>query len=467
MKENIKDLFKKTFGVEPNSICEIAAHGSSRKYFRCQTEVVKVLAAYNGDKKENLAFIDFAKQLKAKGINVPAIIAVDEEKDIYLLEDLGNTTLFDFISSASENEILDIYSKIVRTLPKIQIEAGKGFDFTNAYPRKAFDLQSLQWDLNYFKYYFLKLADIPFNEQELENDFEVLENYLLNCNCDFLLYRDFQSRNIMLKDNYEIFFIDFQGARKGALQYDIASLLYDAKANLSPATREKLLAIYIEEVKKYIDINEEDFIAHFYAYVYIRIMQAMGSYGYRGYFQKKEHFLKSIPFAIENIRFLEENIKLPIELPALHNIFQQIITNEKLLSISKSNCVLNVNIKSFSYKKGYPHDTSGNGGGFVFDCRALPNPGRYEEYKSLNGLDKEVIDFLEEKEEVQEFFKNVCSLINQSCKEYQRRGFSNLSVYFGCTGGQHRSVFFAQKLANYLKNKENIKVITQHIEQNQ
>jgi RNase adaptor protein for sRNA GlmZ degradation len=196
-------------------------------------------------------------------------------------------------------------------------------------------------------------------------------------------------------------------------------------------------------------------------------MQAMGSYGYRGYFQKKEHFLKSIPFAIENIRFLEENIKLPIELPALHNIFQQIITNEKLLSISKSNCVLNVNIKSFSYKKGYPHDTSGNGGGFVFDCRALPNPGRYEEYKSLNGLDKEVIDFLEEKEEVQEFFKNVCSLINQSCKEYQRRGFSNLSVYFGCTGGQHRSVFFAQKLANYLKNKENIKVITQHIEQNQ
>jgi aminoglycoside/choline kinase family phosphotransferase len=467
MKENIKLLFKKTFGVEPNSICEIAAHGSSRKYFRCSTEVVKVLAAYNSDKKENIAFIDFAKQLKHSGINVPAIIAVDEENDIYLLEDLGNTTLFDFISTANENEIVDIYSKIVRILPKIQIEAGRHFDYTNAYPRKAFDVQSLQWDLNYFKYYFLKLADIPFNEQELENDFEVLKNYLLDCDCEYLLYRDFQSRNIMLKDNYEIFFIDFQGARKGALQYDIASLLYDAKANLSPETREKLLNIYIEEVKKYKDIKEDDFRNRFYAYVYIRIMQAMGSYGYRGYFQKKEHFLKSIPFAIENIRYLENNINLPVDLPCMHGIFQQIITNEKLLSISKNNSILNVNIKSFSFKKGYPHDTSGNGGGFIFDCRALPNPGRYEEYKSLNGLDASVIEFLETKEEVKLFFESVCSLINQSCAEYQRRGFSNLSVYFGCTGGQHRSVFLAQKLANYLKNRENIKVNVQHIEQNQ
>lgn len=465
MKENIKQLFKKTFGVEPNSISEIAAHGSSRQYFRCSTEVVKVLAAYNSDKKENLAFIDFAKQLKQKGINVPAIIAVDEQNDIYLLEDLGNTTLFDFISSAEENDVLNVYSKIVRTLPKIQIEAGKGFDYTNAYPRKAFDLQSLQWDLNYFKYYFLKLADIPFNEQELENDFKVLEDYLLSCDCEHLLYRDFQSRNIMLKDNYEIYFIDFQGARKGALQYDIASLLYDAKANLKPETREKLLNIYIEEVKKYIKIDEQDFVNHFYAYVYIRIMQAMGSYGYRGYFQKKEHFLKSIPFAIENIRFLEENIHLPIDLPCIHNIFHQIITNEKLLSISKNNNILNISIKSFSYKKGYPHDTSGNGGGFIFDCRALPNPGRYDEYKNLNGLDAEVINYLESKEEVDLFFSNVKSLIEQSCKEYIRRGFTNLSVYFGCTGGQHRSVFLAQKLANYLKNKENIKVNIQHIEQ--
>lgn len=467
MKESIKLLFKKTFGVEPNSICEIAAHGSSRKYFRCSTEVVKVLGAYNSDKKENIAFIDFAKQLKQKGINVPAIIAVDEENDIYLLEDLGNTTLFDFISTANENEIFDIYSKVVRYLPKIQIETGKNFDFTNAYPRKAFDLQSLQWDLNYFKYYFLKLADIPFNEQDLENDFKVLEDYLLNCNCDYLLYRDFQSRNIMIKDNYEIFFIDFQGARKGALQYDIASLLYDAKANLSTETREKLLGIYIEEVKKYIDIDEQDFVNHFYAYVYIRIMQAMGSYGYRGYFQKKEHFLKSIPFAIENIRYLEENVKLPINLPCIHSVFQQIITNEKLLSISKNKNILTVNVKSFSFKKGYPHDTSGNGGGFIFDCRALPNPGRYEEYKSLNGLDKAVIDFLEDKEEVRFFFDNAKALVEQSCKEYIRRGFTNLSVYFGCTGGQHRSVFLAQKLANHLKNEENINIIVQHIEQNQ
>ena len=195
-------------------------------------------------------------------------------------------------------------------------------------------------------------------------------------------------------------------------------------------------------------------------------MQAMGSYGYRGYFQKKEHFLKSIPFAIENIRYLEDNIKLPIELPCIHSIFQQIINNEKLLSISKNNSILNINIKSFSFKKGYPHDTSGNGGGFIFDCRALPNPGRYEEFKSLNGLDESVIEYLESKEEVSFFIENVRSLIEQSCKEYQRRGFSNLSVYFGCTGGQHRSVFLAQKLANYLKNKENIKVIVQHIEQN-
>lgn len=464
MREKIEKLFYDTFSFSVDRMEEISAHGSSRRYFRCISGAVRVLAAYNADRKENMAFVDYAEQLRKKGINVPDIYAVDMENGIYLLEDLGDETLFDFISASNYREIEDVYTRVVRILPKIQVEAGKGFDYTNAYPRKDFDSQSIQWDLNYFKYYFLKLADIPFNEEELEKDFASLKDYLLDCDCSYFMYRDFQSRNIMLKDG-DIYFIDFQGARRGALQYDLASLLYDAKANLSEQLRKKLLSVYLEELGKYVRIDEKEFTDRFYAYVYIRIMQAMGSYGYRGYFQKKEHFLKSIPFALKNLSYLQDNVVLPVELKYISHLFRQMICSEKLRSLSGVSHKLTVRIKSFSYKKGYPHDVSGNGGGFVFDCRALPNPGRYDKYKYMTGMDDEVREFLEGDEQVEKFYENVLGLVRQSCGEYLRRQFTSLSVYFGCTGGQHRSVYFACRLARELSSDDNLNVILQHVEQ--
>ncbi len=468
MISKIKDLFLKTFGEEVEKIEKMSAHGSKREYFRLYSSNIKCLAATNEDKLENIAFVDFAEQLLKKGIRVPKILAQDLDNDMYFIEDLGDVTLFDLIElerkgEVSFQEIKEYYYKVIKELPKIQILAGKDFDYSNAYPRKSFDRQSISWDLSYFKYYFLKLSGIAFNEQELENDFNTLTNYLLSADCSYFLYRDFQSRNIMIIDN-EPAFIDFQGGRQGALQYDLASLLFDGKADLKPEFREELLALYIKEAKKYIEIDEKKFRSYFYVYVYVRIMQAMGAYGYRGYFERKEHFLKSIPFVLKNLDYLDKNINLDINIPYLQKVFRDMISSEKLQNISKQK--LKVSINSFSYKRGYPQDLSGNGGGFVFDCRAIHNPGKYDEYKNLNGKDKEVIDFLEKEEDGKEFFYNASNLVNNSIKTYLRRGFTNLSVSFGCTGGQHRSVFFAEKLAKLLSQNSDIDVVLKHLEQN-
>ncbi|MEE1096835.1 MAG: RNase adapter RapZ [Bacteroidales bacterium] len=465
MEKAIKDLFYRTYGVMPNEFESLSAHGSARKYFRLRSATLTVIGAYNSDEKENLAFVSYANQLSDRGLNVPKIIAVDEKQNVYLQEDLGDLTLFDYIKTASEEDVKKIYTKIVKILPRWQVEATKGFDYTNAYPRQRFDAQSIQWDLNYFKYYFLKLAEIPFDEESLEADFAVLKDYLLNCECEYFLYRDFQSRNIMLHKN-DVYFIDFQGARQGALQYDVASLLYDAKANLSEELREELLQVYLEELSKYISIDKEEFVNKYYAYVYIRIMQAMGSYGYRGYFQGKTHFLQSIPYALENIALLQKNKRLKLELPCLNFVFASMLENDRLKKISNDNYQLTINVKSFSFKKGYPQDTSGNGGGYVFDCRCLPNPGRYEEYKDKTGLDEEVIDYLEKEQEVEQFYNNAKQMVLQSVEKYKERKFTFLSVYFGCTGGRHRSVYMTQRLAKDLEKDSKLKVIIQHIEQN-
>ncbi len=465
MKEEIAELFRKTYGEMPDCFTPIAPHGSSRTYYRVGNAKHTVVAAYNADEKENRAFVDFAKQLRHRGVNVPEIMAEDLEHGIYLQEDLGDRTLFDFIKTASPEEIRQTYKRIVRELPRLQITATKGFDYTNAYPRKRFDAQSIRWDLNYFKYYFLKLADIPFSEDELERDFDTLTHYLLDTDTSFFLYRDFQSRNIMLKEG-EIFFIDFQGARQGALQYDLASLLYDAKADLSEELRKELLQTYMEELKKLIPVDEQEFIDRFYAYVYIRIMQATGSYGYRGWFQQKTHFLQSIPFALDNLSRLQNAKRLKPNLPHLDRIFDRMVCNEKLRQLGRDSYKLTIAIKSFSYKKGYPHDISGNGGGYIFDCRCLPNPGRYERYKQMTGKDAEVIAFLEKEPEAEEFYAAAKSLVMQSIRRYKQRRFTNLSVYFGCTGGRHRSVYMAQRLATELQKDEELDVQVSHVEQN-
>ena len=331
------------------------------------------------------------------------------------------------------------------------------------YPRASFDRQSINWDLNYFKYYFLKLAGIPFNEQALEDDFSSLTDFLLTADHDYFLYRDFQSRNVMLRDG-QPFFLDYQGGRKGALQYDIASLLYDGKADLPPELRQELLDHYLDCLGGYIPLNREAFMEHYYAYVYVRILQALGAYGFRGFFERKAHFLQSVPYALKNLRWLAHHVELPIALPALMDAVQAMLASEKLQSLASSADVLTVRIFSFSFHREKPADESGNGGGFVFDARSIPNPGREEQFKTLTGKDVPVSDYLNSQASVHQFFANVVSLVDTSVAAYQKRGFKSLMVSFGCTGGQHRSVYFAEQLAKHLHGASGVEVVLRHVE---
>ena len=469
IKDQLFNLFESHFKEEVTFFEQLPASGSYREYVRIKSVNHQVIGAYNQDIKENQAFLEFSAHFRNKNIPVPHIYAVNSNMDCYLQEDLGNTTLFDFISTTRENEgfsikIVDEYKKVLHELPRIQLVAGKDIDYSVCYPREAFDKQSMMWDLNYFKYYFLKLAKIPFDEQALEDDFQTFSDYLLAVDNNAFLYRDFQSRNVMLKDG-KVYFIDYQGGRKGALQYDLASLLYDAKANIPEAEREELLEFYLDELSQYKQVNRDKFKALFGGYVLIRIMQAMGAYGFRGFYEKKEHFLKSIPFALKNLETLLAKNTIQAKLPELFKVLKAVTESVFLKTISPSNDRLTVRVSSFSYKKGIPHDPSGNGGGFVFDCRAIHNPGRYLEYKHLTGKDPQVQEFLEEKSTIANFMASVISLVSQSVEVYSSRGFSHLCVSFGCTGGQHRSVYAAEKLAEYLRNNYPVTVVLQHIEQ--
>jgi len=307
-----------------------------------------------------------------------------------------------------------------------------------------------------------------------------LTEFLLNARRDYFLYRDFQSRNIMLRkirNEEQPFFLDYQGGRKGALQYDIASLLYDAKADLPPDLRQQLLDHYLDTLARLLDLDRSEFMRFYYPYVYVRIMQALGAYGFRGFYERKQHFLQSVPYALNNIRWLLHNVELPIPLPTLMEAFKSMVASDKLQGLTaaagKLPEKLTVRIVSFSFHRGLPQDDTGNGGGFVFDGRGLPNPGREERFKSLTGKDAPVIDYLDRQESVQQFLASAESLVDLSVSEYQRRGFKHLMVSFGCTGGQHRSVYLAEQLAKYLRNKSNsksdagVEVAVHHREQEQ
>jgi len=469
IKDQLISLFESHFKEEVTFFEQLPGSGSYREYARMKSAGHQVIGAFNNDVKENQAFLEFSAHFRNKNIPVPHIYATSSDLKTYLQQDLGNTTLFDFLTQTRETEgfsvkIVDVYKKVLRELPRIQLVAGKDIDYSVCYPRDAFDKQSMMWDLNYFKYYFLKLAKIPFDEQALEDDFQAFSDYLLAVDNNAFLYRDFQSRNVMLKDG-EVYFIDYQGGRKGALQYDLASLLYDAKANIPEAEREELLEFYLNELSQYKHVDREKFKSLFGGYVLIRIMQAMGAYGFRGFYEKKEHFLKSIPFALRNLETLLARNTIQAALPELFKVLKAVTESSFLRSISPVNDRLTVRVSSFSYKKGIPKDPSGNGGGFVFDCRAIHNPGKYEEYKHLTGKDPQVQQFLEEKSTMADFLAPVISLVSHSVEVYSLRGFSHLCVSFGCTGGQHRSVYAAEKLAEYLKNNYPVEVVLQHIEQ--
>jgi aminoglycoside/choline kinase family phosphotransferase len=466
----LKKLFERHFHLPVERIQPLQGDlgASGRKIIRLTGEKVSAVGVQYGVREENVAFLEFSRHFRRHGLPVPEIYAEDLDHGAYLEEDLGDTTLFEFLSKnrSGENiapQVVEAYRQAVAVLPRFQVEAGRDLNYNVCYPRASFDRQSIVWDLNYFKYYFLRLAGIPFNEQALEDDFGRLTDFLLTASRDYFLYRDFQSRNVMLR-GAQPFLVDYQGGRKGALQYDIASLLYDAKADLPPELRRQLLDHYLDRLAGFIELDREAFMRHYYAYVYVRVMQALGAYGFRGFYERKAHFLQSVPYALKNLRWLLRNVELPVALPTLMDALKSMLASEKLQSHTPQSENLLVRIFSFSFHRNLPQDDTGHGGGFVFDVRSLPNPGREERFKALTGKDAPVIDYLNQQESVRQFLAGVIPLVDSSVNNYQQRGFKNLMVSFGCTGGQHRSVYLAEQLAKRLRGRKGVDVVVRHLE---
>ena len=464
-------LFESWSGEAVDSITKLVQSGSDRTYYRLKSKTKTCIGTYSPDKKENRAFVSFSRHFRSKGLPVPELFLVDEERDIYLQEDLGDTALYQLLPSEKQvfsEHLVALYKKIITLLAQMQIKGGEGLNYDVCYPRAAFDQQSMLWDLHYFKNYFLKLAKIPFDEQALEDDFDRLIGFLQQADCQYFLFRDFQSRNIMIYDNNP-YFIDYQGGRKGALQYDLASLLFQAKGNIPHNIREELLDHYLDCAETLTSIDRKAFTKYYYGYVLIRCLQAMGAYGFRGLYERKPHFIASIPYAIRNIEWLLNNIQIPVKMPELLKSLRHVVDSKQFEPFDKkkgAESPLTVSITSFSYlKTGIPHDDSGHGGGFVFDCRAIENPGRYDEYRRLTGRDKPVIEFLRQQKSMDDFLQNTFALIDNAVENYIERKHSSLSVHFGCTGGQHRSVYSADQLARHLNDKYGVKINLKHIQQ--
>ena len=521
--QNILAELTRSIGETPKKILPIAESGSARKYYRIITDKRSLIGTYSSNIEENEAFLTFSKHFHDLGLNVPEVFAVNEERTCYLQSDFGDDNLFVHVQKAlmannvsalrqaqgpldngpstgsetlasdsrfaslrgtkqskldgpstpstgsgteGSGTLISLYKKALSHLVKLQVLGHKGLDYSKAYPTERFDRQAIIDDLNYFKYYFVKPhEEIDFNETRLGKDFEAFADFVSQVPCEFFMYRDFQSRNIMVKDG-ELYFIDFQGGRKGPLNYDVVSLLYQVKAQIPQSVRDELIQYYKEELKQFVDLEVVKFDTYQPYFVYLRLMQVLGAYGFRGLIQKKSHFIESIPYALKEIEALSKAMPLTAY-PELQGVINQLnkLDAKYAALIAPPVGKLTVTINSFSFRKGYPADFSGNGGGFVFDCRALPNPGREPEFKTKTGRDWEVIDYLMAKPPVHEFLDHVKSIVKQSVDNYRERHFSNLMVSFGCTGGQHRSVFFAQTIYEWLKKEyPNIHLKLNHIE---
>jgi aminoglycoside/choline kinase family phosphotransferase len=472
--KSLTSIFKQYFNFEAEKVAALPQSGSYREYYRLRGQGTTAIGVYNFDRKENEAFLDFTKHFLSKGLLVPEIYQENLNENVYLLQDLGDTSLFSFLNDNREDDdfppsAIDLYKNVLEQLPAFQIRGNDGLNYSKCYPRNSFDKQSMMWDLSYFKYYFLKLAKVSFDEQELENDFETFSDWLLKEDSDYFLYRDFQSRNVMVH-NGEPYFIDYQGGRKGALQYDVASLLFDAKADIPAEIRDELLEHYLRHLGKYKQVNETKFRDYYIGFALIRLMQAMGAFGFRGIHEKKPHFLASIPYAIGNMTFILSNYDIPIKIPHLLKVLASLEDSPELKQFGETRRQIDklvIEINSFSFRRGIPIDQSENGGGFVFDCRAIHNPGRYNEFKNLTGKDKEVIKFLQTESQADQFVQDAFALVKQSVRVYLKRNFTNLMVNFGCTGGQHRSVYCASKMQSLLKKEfgDSIDIIVYHREQ--
>ena len=463
--ELLAQLYQSYTGEAPTSIEPLPGAGSNRKYFRLKGKE-SLIGVYGTSTEENRAFIYMARHFSQKGLPVPRILAEAPDQSAYLQDDLGDTSLFQLIKQGRESgnfsdEETNILKRTIRLLPQIQFEGSKDMDFSYCYPLATFNRRSILWDLNYFKYCFLKATGLEFQENLLEDDFERMADTLLQIEPQVFMYRDFQSRNIMIREE-KPYFIDFQGGRKGPFYYDVASFLWQAKANYPDSLRQELLDEYLDALRPYHAIDKEQFLTTLRHFVLFRTLQVLGAYGFRGYFEKKAHFIQSVPYAIENLRQLLET-DFP-EYPYLCLMLRKLTELPQFASI-RNRRKLTVRVMSFSYKKGIPEDPSGNGGGYVFDCRSVHNPGKYEQYKQLTGRDKPVIDFLEQDGEILQFLEHVDALADAHVQRFLERGFTNLSICFGCTGGQHRSVYSAEHVAHHLNEKFGVRIRLIHREQ--
>ncbi len=464
------DLLARQSGTRLERMVAMPPAGSPREYYRLHLEDKRVVVGvFNPDKKENLSYYHFTRHFKSAGLNVPDIYAASEDYHYFLLQDLGNETLMSFLErnreTLSENEITNLFEKAVDDLLRFQMEGLNSFPFQYAYPVKAFNKRAVLYDLNYFKYAFIKANNIVFNEEQLQDDFEALAKTLLESGNDYFQYRDFQSRNIMIHDN-RYWYIDFQGGRKGPLQYDLVSLIYQAKAKLKQRQRDELYRYYLKKLGK---INSEavvSFKKNFSDFVFFRLIQILGAYGFRGLLQRKTHFLESIYPALETLEEQLGTKRFSVHLPELTALLEQsVLLKEAFRGTPSKQGKLLVEINSFSYKKcGIPYDISPNGGGFVFDCRALPNPGRILELSDYTGKDEKIIRFFEGFEEIARFKQNVFNLVDQSVEKYLSRRFTKLQVNFGCTGGKHRSVYMAESLKKHLEGHPGVVVTVHHKE---
>ncbi len=472
MIDAVSEVYKNWCGQSPEAVDVLPQSGSDRRYFRLYgKEDATVIATLGINVPENEAFIYFSNHFKNKGLHVPEVLAVSEDKTIYLQNDLGNVSLLNVLEKKGyTDETYALFKESLHQLARVQVLGDDGLNYDNCLTNKEFGRQAIMADLLYFKYYFLDGLRKPYDKQELIDDFEALSSYLTFTEFKFFMFRDFQSRNIQIKNN-EVFFIDYQGGMKGAPQYDVASIIWQARANLPDEWKGNLLEDYMNSFESIIGqpLDRAVFQSQYNGYVLIRLLQVLGAYGFRGLFERKAQFLTSIPLALKNLQWFIEHYSIGIAVPEFKRVLELCVEEEIVQRFTPvqadETTALTVKVCSFSYKKGLPPDTGGNGGGFVFDARGIDNPGRHEEYKTIHGRDKPVMEYLERQTRMHDFLNSVFDLVDISVEEYIKRGFSNLSVSFGCTGGQHRSVYAADALALHLQSKYKVKVDLCHIVQ--
>ena len=484
-QERLTSLYTRHFGAAPASVQQLPGAGSNRRYYRITAaDGSSYIGCIGTSAEENHSFLRLADHLLAQGLAVPKVFCHSDDYNVYIQQDLGSLSLFDYVKEGRDaggnysQQERAMLRQVMSDLPDLQFRGGSPEIFQYCYPQAEMDSTSVMFDLNYFKYCFLKLSGLEFNEFTLQADFERLCNDLLSEDADTFLYRDFQARNVMLLDG-KPYYIDFQGGRRGPIYYDVASFLWQASARYSDQLRGELIDVYWQSLQRYITasdcppcyraLTKERFLSRLHLYVFFRILQVLGAYGYRGLWEKKRHFIDSILPALDNLQ-VELQQGSADSYPYLKQVLRQLTEDtpkqllQKLTTLAPHPQLI-VRVFSFSFKKGIPEDASGNGGGYVFDCRSTNNPGRYAEYKTITGLDQPVIDFLEKDGEILQFLSHIYPIVDFHTQRWLDRGFTDLQISFGCTGGQHRSVYCAQHVAEHLHRKYGVEVHLCHREQ--